>query len=113
MISPSGTGGDSDILFVQSCYSYSTIEVTPTPTPIPTNKEASNGQRHKCQVYIFVSMDIMSYSIHIQFFSQNQFLLSLIQNQISKRERHKNKKNTKTKRTMMMMMMMQQLQQQR
>ena len=51
-----------------------------TPTT-PTNEEAFNGQRHNNK-YVPSSVGVLSYSIHIQFFSQNQSLLCQIQNQI-------------------------------
>ena len=51
-----------------------------TPTT-PTNEEAFNGQRHTDN-YVSVWMGVLSYLIHIQFFSQNQSLLSSISNQI-------------------------------
>jgi len=44
-----------------------------------------NGRRHNHK-YVSFSTDVLSYSIHIRFFSQNQSLLSLIENQnITKR----------------------------
>ena len=70
MVSAQRNGGASIIAFKG-------IYVTPTPTPTPTNEEAFNGQRHNNDKYVSVSMDVLSYSIHIQFFSQNQFLLFL------------------------------------
>ena len=59
-------------------YSYSMIDITPTPTP--TNKEAFNGRRHTDK-YVSVSTGGLSCPLHIQFFSQNQSLFSLIENQ--------------------------------
>ena len=46
------------------------------PTPTPMNEEAFNRRRHNDK-YVYDSMDVLSYSIHIQFFSQNQSLLLL------------------------------------
>ena len=57
------------------------IDVTPTPT----NEEAFNGRRHTNK-YVSVLLGGLSCSLHIQFFSQNQSLLSLIQNQIIKKK---------------------------
>ena len=59
------------------------IDVTPTPTP--TNEEAFNGLRINDK-YVYVQMGALSYSIHIQFFSQNQSLFSLIQNKIIRKK---------------------------
>ena len=53
------------------------VTVTPTPTPTPTNKEALNGRIYNNK-YEYFSMGVLSYSMHIQFFSQNQSLLSPI-----------------------------------
>ena len=66
------------------CYSFCTINVTPptsTPTPTITNKEAFNRQRCNYK-YVDVSTGALSYSVHIQFFSQSESLLSPIENQI-------------------------------
>ena len=52
------------------------IDVTPTP-PTPQMKKTSNRWRHNDK-YLFVSINVLSYSIHIQLFSQNQSLLSQI-----------------------------------
>ena len=49
------------------------IDVTPTTT----NKEEFNGQRHNYK-YLFVLSGVLIYSIHMQFFSQNQSLFSPI-----------------------------------
>ena len=50
---------------------FSVIDVTPTPTPTtPTNEEAFNGRRHNNK-YVSVSKGVLSYLIHIQFFSHN------------------------------------------
>ena len=68
MASTQRNGGESIIAF-------SGINVTPTPTP--TNKEAFNRQRHNNK-YGSVLTGVLSYSIHIQFFSQKQSLLSPI-----------------------------------
>ena len=56
-------------------YSFSRINFTPTPI----NKEAFNGQRHT-NTYVSISMVGLSCSLHIQFFLQNQSLLSPIEN---------------------------------
>ena len=48
------------------------------PTPTPTNKEAFNGRRGNNK-YVYDSMDVLSYLIHIQFVSQNCLLLHLVQ----------------------------------
>ena len=53
------------------------IDVTPTPTPTPRTKKAFDGRRHTGNKYVYVSMDVLAYSIHVQFFSHNQSLLSL------------------------------------
>jgi len=50
-----------------------------------------NGGRHNLK-YGYVSMDVLSYSIHIQLFSQNQSLLSPISNQIIIERVTRNKK---------------------
>ena len=67
---------------------FSMIDITPTPMidvtpppPTPQTKKASNGRRHNDK-YLYFSLGVLSYSIHIQFFSQNQSLLSSLQNQI-------------------------------
>ena len=78
MVSAQRNRGASDILY-SYCYSYSTVDVTPTSTP--RAKKAFNGQRHNGK-YVSISTGVLSYSIHIQFFSQNQSLLSSIQNQM-------------------------------
>ena len=72
MVSAQKDRGASDIAF------------TPTPTPRSMllllneqKKMAFNGWRHTDK-YIFVSMGVLSYSIHIQFFSQNQSIPSSI-----------------------------------
>ena len=58
--------------------------------------ELPNGRRHNNK-YVSVSTGVVPYSIHIQLFSQNQSLLSLIWNQIIIKERNKNKnKENKT-----------------
>ena len=56
---------------------------TPTPTPHEEGingrrrKSTNNGRRHNGK-YMYASMSVLSYSIHIQFFSHNQSILSLI-----------------------------------
>ena len=88
----------------------SNIAFAPTTTSTPRSmlfllllhkqtKKAINGQRHNNK-YVFVSMDILSYSIHIQFFLQNHFVLSLIENQIT--IKNNDKRIRKTAKTMMM-----------
>ena len=51
-----------------------------------------NGGRHNLK-YVSISMGLLSYSIHIQLFSQNQSLLSPISNQIIIKRVTRNKKN--------------------
>ena len=52
-----------------------------------------NGGRHNLK-YVSISMGLLSYSIHIQLFSQNQSLLSPISNQIIIKRVTRNKKTT-------------------
>ena len=56
---------------------YKRIYVTPTLTPTPQTNKIFNGQRHngKC---VYILTGVLSYSIHIQLFSQNLSLFSLI-----------------------------------
>ena len=62
-----------------SVIAFHGIDVTPTSTPTstPTKEEEFHGRRHNDK-YVSVLMGGLSYSIHIQFFSQNQSLLSPI-----------------------------------
>ena len=53
---------------VQVIY-FCTNDVTPTPSS-QTNEKAFNGWRHNDK-YVFISTGVLSYSIHIQWFSQN------------------------------------------
>ena len=85
MVSAQQNGGASVIAFRGINVTPTTTDVTPTPTPTPTNEEAFNGRRHNDK-YVSVSTGVLSYSIHIRFFSQNQSLLIPIENQnITKR----------------------------
>ena len=54
-----------------SVIAFSWINATPTPT----NEESFNGQRYNNK-YVSVLTGVLSYSIHMQLFSQNQCLLS-------------------------------------
>ena len=66
-------------------YSYSTIDATPTLLHKRTKKGRHSTDGDVYDKHVFVSMGVLgvlSYSIHIQFFSQNQSLLSSIENQI-------------------------------
>ena len=74
MVSTQQNRGASDITFRGIDVTPTTTDVTPTLTP--TNEEAFNGRRHNHK-YEYDSMDVLSYSIYLQFFSQNQPLLSL------------------------------------
>ena len=76
MVSAQRNGGASVIAFRGIDVTPTTTDITPTHTP--TNKEAFNGWRRNHK-YVYDSMDVLSYSIHIQFFSQNCLLLYLIQ----------------------------------
>ena len=58
-----------------SIIAFSGINVAPTPTP--TNKEAFNRRRYNNK-HGSILTGVLSYSIHIQFFSQKQSLLSPI-----------------------------------
>ena len=52
---------------------------TPTPTPTPRTKQTSNGRRrNEINKYVYFSLGVLSYSIQLKFFSQNQSLLSPI-----------------------------------
>ena len=64
-----------------SVMAFSGIDVTPTSTPNeerhPTEGDV-NDKYVYVYVYVYVSTGVLSYSIHIQLFSQNQSLLSPI-----------------------------------
>ena len=79
MVSAQRNGGASVIAFRGIDVTPTTTDVTPPPSP--TNEEVFNRRRHNHK-YVYDSMDVLSYSIHIQFFSQNCLLLYLFQYQM-------------------------------
>ena len=55
-----------------------------TETTVQMNRDTPTTKQTESlyNKYVFVSTGVLSYSIHIQFFSQNQSFLSPIENQI-------------------------------
>ena len=74
---PSETGGADATLQREEKRTETTVRIV--------TLQLLNRRRHNHK-YVSFSTDVLSYSIHIRFFSQNQSLLSLIENQnITKR----------------------------
>ena len=79
MVSAQQNGGASDFTFTPPTTTNNPQSMLLLLLLHKKRRHSTDGRRHTS---VYVLMDTLSYSIHIQFFAQNQSLLSPIENQI-------------------------------